>query len=276
MTKLPKISIITPSMNQGTFIERTIRSILEQNYPGLEYIVMDGGSTDETLDILRQYENNLKWSSEKDAGQADAINKGIRLATGDIIAYLNSDDVLEPGALLRVAEYFAAHPEAMWLTGKCRIIDEHDREIRGMITAYKNFLLRHYSYGMLLVTNPISQPATFWRREIMQEFGLFDVNEHLVMDYEYWLRIGRRYSPGILDEYLARFRVHGRAKTVSTNFSNFKQELAVAKKYSRSKAVRTLHYANYALIVTAYVSMAMLSRVVRTLSSLKRKQKYVR
>jgi glycosyltransferase involved in cell wall biosynthesis len=276
MTKLPKISIITPSMNQGTFIERTIRSILEQNYPGLEYIVMDGGSTDETLDILRQYENNLKWSSEKDAGQADAINKGIRLATGDIIAYLNSDDVLEPGALLRVAEYFAAHPEAMWLTGKCRIIDEHDREIRGMITAYKNFLLRHYSYGMLLVTNPISQPATFWRREIMQEFGLFDVNEHLVMDYEYWLRIGRRYSPGILDEYLARFRVHGRAKTVSTNFSNFKQELAVAKKYSRSKAVRTLHYANYALIVSAYVSMAMLSRVVRTLSSLKRKQKYVR
>lgn len=266
MITLPKISIITPSYNQGQFIERTIRSILEQNYPGLEYIVMDGGSTDGTLDILRQYEKNLKWSSEKDEGQADAINKGIRMATGDIIAYLNSDDVLEPGALLRVAEYFAAHPEAMWLTGKCRIIDEHDREIRPMITAYKNFLLRHYSYRMLLVTNPISQPATFWRRGIVREFGLFDVNEHLVMDYEYWLRIGRHYNPGILDEFLARFRVHGRAKTVSTNFSNFKQELAVAKKYSRSKVVRMLHYANYAIIVSAYVSMALLSRMIRSLS----------
>ena len=267
----PRITIVTPSYNQGPFIERTIRSVLDQGYPNLEYIVVDGGSQDGTIDILRRYENNLKWSSEKDAGQADAINKGIRMSTGDIIAYLNSDDVLEPGALQRVAEYFAAHPETMWLTGKCRIIDEHDREIRGMITAYKNFLLRHFSYEMLLVTNPISQPSTFWRSELVREFGLFDVNEHLVMDYEYWLRIGRRYGPGILDDYLARFRVHGGAKTVSTNFSNFKQELAVAKKYSGSRIVRMLHYANYAIIMSAYVSMAFLSRMIRALSLSKQK-----
>jgi glycosyltransferase involved in cell wall biosynthesis len=239
---------------------------LDQNYPSLEYIIVDGGSQDGTIDVLKKYERRLKWISEKDEGQADAINKGILMATGDIIAYLNSDDVYEPGALQRVAEYFAAHPKTMWLAGKCRIIDEHDREIRGMITAYKNFLLRHYSYRMLLVTNPISQPATFWRRGLVREFGLFDKNEHLVMDYEYWLRIGRRHGPGILDEYLARFRVHGKAKTVSTNFSNFKQELAVAKKYSRSKAVRMLHYANYAIIVSAHVSMALLSRMIRSLS----------
>ena len=266
MKTLPKLSIITPSFNQASFIDRTIRSVLDQNYPSLEYIVVDGGSQDGTIDILKKYERRLKWISEKDEGQADAINKGILMATGDIIAYLNSDDVYEPGALQRVAEYFAAHPEAMWLTGKCRIIDEYDREIRGMITAYKNFLLRHYSYEMLLVTNPISQPATFWRRGLVREFGLFDINEHLVMDYEYWLRIGRRYSPGILNGYLARFRVHGRAKTVSTNFSNFKQELAVAKKYSGSITVRVLHYANYAIIVSAYVSMAFLSRMIRSLS----------
>ncbi len=262
----PKLSIITPSFNQAPFIERTIRSVLDQGYPNLEYIIVDGGSRDGTLDVLRKYEHRLKWTSEKDEGQADAINKGVLAATGDIIAYLNSDDVYEPGALLRVAEYFASHPEAMWLTGRCRIIDDKDREIRGAITAYKNFLLRHYSYGMLLVTNPVSQPATFWRRELVREFGLFDKNEHLVMDYEYWLRIGRRYRPGILDGYLARFRVHGRAKTVSTNFSNFKQELAVAKKYSGSKVVRLLHYANYATIVTAYESMAFLSRIICSLS----------
>jgi glycosyltransferase involved in cell wall biosynthesis len=271
METLPGISIITPSFNQASFIDRTIRSVLDQNYPRLEYIVVDGGSQDGTIDILKKYEHRLKWISEKDEGQADAINKGMTMASGDIIAYLNSDDIYEPDALWRVAEYFAAHPQAIWLTGRCQIIDEKDSEIRGMITAYKNFLLRHYSYGMLLVTNPISQPATFWRREIVREFGLFDKNEHLVMDYEYWLRIGRRYSPGILDEYLARFRVHGRAKTVSTNFSNFKQELAVAKKYSRSKAVRVLHYANYAIIVTAYVSMSLLSRMIRSLSLSKQK-----
>ncbi len=269
--QLPKISIITPSYNQGPFIERTIQSVLDQGYPDLEYIVMDGGSTDGTIEVLKRYEHRLKWSSEKDAGQADAINKGIRLATGDIIAYLNSDDVLEPGALLRVAEYFAAHPKTMWLTGKCRIIDKQDREIRGMITAYKNFLLRHYSYEMLLVTNPVSQPATFWRRELVREFGLFDVNEHLVMDYEYWLRIGRRYGPGVLDEYLARFRVHGGAKTQATNFSNFRQELDVAKKYSPSRMVRLLHYANYALIVAAYVSMAFFSRSIRAIFPGKRR-----
>ncbi len=266
MKTLPKLSIITPSLNQGAFIERTIKSVLDQNYPNLEYLVIDGGSTDGTVDILRRYEHRLKWISEQDEGQADAINKGIGMSTGDIVAYLNSDDVYEPGALHRVAEYFAAHPEVMWLTGKCRIIDEHDREIRSMITAYKNFLLRHYSYGMLLVTNPISQPATFWRRGLVREFGLFDKNEHLVMDYEYWLRIGRRYGPGILNGYLARFRVHGRAKTVSTNFSNFRQELAVSKKYSASITVRVLHYANYAIIVSAYVSMAFLSRMIRSLS----------
>ena len=270
MRTLPKISIITPSYNQGQYIERTIRSILDQRYPNLEYLIIDGGSTDVTIDILKQYAPRLKWISEKDEGQADAINKGIRLATGDIIAYLNSDDVYEPGTLDSVARFFAEHPDAMWLTGKCRIIDEQDREIRRMITAYKNFLLRHYSYGMLLVTNPISQPATFWRRKLLPEFGLFDKNEHLVMDYEYWLRIGRRNRPGILDEYLAQFRVHGGAKTVSTNFSNFKHELAVAKKYSRSKTVRMLHYANYAIIVSVYVSMRFLSRFTRMFSFSKR------
>src|SRR3989338_7304504 len=107
MTK-PCISIITPSFNQGAFIERTIESVLGQGYPNLEYIVMDGGSTDETLSILRRYGDRLTWTSEKDKGQSDAINKGIKRATGEIVAYINSDDVYEPGAFDRVAAYFAA------------------------------------------------------------------------------------------------------------------------------------------------------------------------
>jgi glycosyltransferase involved in cell wall biosynthesis len=200
MAGAPKISIITPSFNQGPFIERTIRSVLDQEYPNFEYIVMDGGSMDGTIEILRKYEGRLKWISQKDEGQADAINKGIGVATGDVIAYLNSDDVYEPGTLKKVADQFSAHPETLWLTGHCRIIDEQDREIRRPITAYKNFLLRHYSHSLLLITNPISQPATFWRRQVIDELGVFNKNEHFVMDYDYWLRIGKRYPLAVLDD----------------------------------------------------------------------------
>jgi glycosyltransferase involved in cell wall biosynthesis len=249
----PKISIITPSYNQGPFIERTIRSILDQNYLNLEYIVMDGGSTDGTIDILKKYGERLKWISRPDEGQSDAINKGIAMATGDIIAYLNSDDVYEPGALERVAECFSAHPESMWLTGRCRIIDEDDYEVRKPITAYKNALLRCFSYRLLLVTNPISQPATFWRRGIVEEFGAFDRGEHLVMDYEYWLRIGRKYRPAIVDDYLARFRVHAASKTSSSFLTTFRREMEIAKRYSDSTALNALHYLSYRGISSIYL-----------------------
>lgn len=252
MQTFPRISVITPSFNQGWFIERTIKSVSEQNYPNLEYIVIDGGSTDKTLEILKKYEKKLTWVSEPDKGQTDAINKGIRMATGDIIAYLNSDDMYEEGALHTVARFFLNNPSVMWLTGRCRIVDEDDREVRKMITAYKNFLLTHYSYNMLLITNPISQPSTFWRKEVVKEFGLFDINEHLVMDYEYWLRVGKVYSPGIIKDCLSRFRVHKSSKTASSNYLNFKQELAVSKKYSSSKAIFIIHYLSYLGICSVY------------------------
>ena len=252
MTKVPKITIITPSYNQAQFIERTIRSVLDQNYPELEYIVMDGGSTDGTIEILKRYEQRLKWNSQKDEGQADAINKGMMRATGDILAYLNSDDVLEPDALRLVAGYFMSHPKTMWLTGKCRIIDEQDREGRRLITAYKNFLLRRWTYSLLLVTNPISQPATFWRRAVIDECGLFEKSEHLVMDYDYWLRIGRKYPLSVLDDYLAAFRVYATSKTSSSFLITFRRELELARRYSPSRALNALHFLSYAGIASVY------------------------
>ncbi len=263
MGHYPKISVITPSYNQGRFIERTIRSVLDQNYPNLEYIVMDGGSQDGTLDILKKYEERLTWVSEKDKGQADAINKGIIRSSGDIIAYLNSDDLYEPGALHRVAEHFRTHPETMWLTGKCRIIDEKDREIRRPITAYKNFLLRHYSYPLLLVTNPVSQPATFWRRKLIDEIGLFDRNEHYVMDYDYWLRIGKMYPLLAVDDALAEFRVYTSSKTSSAFLKSFRQELEAAKRHSSSLVLVGLHWLSYLGISAAYLVLNSLARIRR-------------
>lgn len=159
---LPKISIITPSYNQAPYIEATLRSVLdEQDYPNLEYWVIDGGSTDGTLDILRRYEGRLRWISEPDGGQADAINKGMRLATGDILAWMNSDDLYAPGALRVAGEYFAAHPETMFLYGDALAIDEHDAShgIRVHVRAADADYLVNTG-------DPIVQPASFWRREV--------------------------------------------------------------------------------------------------------------
>lgn len=255
---MPRITIITPSFNQGRFIERTIKSVLDQGYPNLEYIVVDGGSTDETLSILRRYESRLQWISEKDKGQSDAINKGLKRATGEIIAYINSDDVYEPGAFNIAARYLTDNPSVMWLTGRCNIIDEDDRPMRGLITAYKNFLLDRYSYNILLITNAISQPATFLRAALFAEHGLFDVNQHRVMDYEYWLRIGRRHDPAVLNQYLAAFRVYRASKTSSAFRDTFKDELEVAKRYSHSKLLNGLHRLSVLGICAVYAALSLL------------------
>src|SRR5258706_6083465 len=136
----PRISIVTPSFNQAAYVDATIRSVLDQRYPNLEYIVVDGGSTDGSVDIIRRYEDRLTyWVSEPDRGQADAINKGLARATGEIRAYLNSDDLYLPGALLRVAAEYRAHPDADIICGVCRVIDEHGRMVgqrQGTITSF--------------------------------------------------------------------------------------------------------------------------------------------
>ena len=184
MEKLPKISIVTPSLNQGQFIERTILSVFNQDYPNIEYIVMDGGSTDNTLEILKKYENRLVWKSEPDNGQSDAINKGFRMVTGEIIGWLNSDDTYEPGAFKTVVHFFTDHPDVDLLYGDCNIIDRHDKIIgifEGGEFAYKKNLLN--------LNCTIPQPATFFRRNIFNDVGYLDTSFHFSMDFEYWLRI---------------------------------------------------------------------------------------
>ena len=253
-----KISIITPSFNQASFIERTIQSVLSQNYPDLEYIVMDGGSTDGTVEILQKYEDKIIWKSEKDNGQSDAINKGLKMATGDIVAYLNSDDTYESGALKKVAEFFQKNPDKKWAYGKCKIINENDQEIRKPITFYKNLLLKKFSYAKLLSENFISQPATFWKHEIHSEIGFFDENEHYCMDYEFWLRLGKKYPAGVIDAYLANFRYYTNSKSGGVNKKQFQDELRLAKKYgANNKLSIALHYLNYWKTTIIYRLMTM-------------------
>ena len=253
---LPKISIITPSYNQGDFIEQTIQSVLSQKYPNLEYIVIDGGSNDRTLEILRKYNQDLYWISEPDRGQSHAINKGLQLATGEVIAYLNSDDLYEQGALLKVGEFFASNPKAVWLTGMCRTIDQEGREMRKAITAYKNFWLRLNNYKVLLVLDYISQPATFWRRNLIESVGSFDETLRYAMDYDYSLRVGRHFKLWVLNDYLASFRVHLNSKAGASAHAQFDSDLDIAQRYMTSSTIfYKLHKLHNAIIIKVYSTL---------------------
>lgn len=207
-----KISVITPSFNQGAYIERTLRSVSDQQGDfEIEHIVIDGGSTDQTTDILRRHTPAVRWISERDEGQSDAINKGFRMATGDILAWLNSDDTYAPGALARVAAEYRRKPFA-WCFGHCRVIDEEDREIREVVTRYKVAQCRHYSYRRLLRRDFVSQPAAFFTSEAYRQVGEISRELTYSMDYDYWLRLGQRWDPCFIDEFLANFRWHTRSK----------------------------------------------------------------
>lgn len=249
-----KISVVTPSFNQGKYIERTILSVLTQKGDfDLEYIIIDGGSTDNTLEIIQKYRKELLWLSEKDRGQSDAINKGFSVATGDTFAWLNSDDTYEPGALAEVAEMYKQF-SFQWCFGNCRIIDEEDREIRRLITSYKISESKRYSCKRLLSKDFISQPAVFFTRNVYQEIGPLDLNCVYSMDYDYWLRIGKKYHPHYIDQFLANFRWHGQSKN-STNFKKAALETYLtAKKHATSQDKWPIirHYLHYQTLSLLY------------------------
>lgn len=209
--RLPSISLVTPSLNQGPFIRATIESVLSQEYPELEYLVQDGGSTDETLDILRRYEGWITWISEKDRGQADAINRGLHRARGEVLGYLNSDDVLRPGALHAVGEAFASRPETLFVYGRAAYLNTEGKTV-------SPYLVRPDALKRLADACFIAQPAAFFRRKVWDEVGDFDETLHHTMDYDYWLRIAERYGAScgaFLDRELAGCRMHADAKTVA-------------------------------------------------------------
>jgi glycosyltransferase involved in cell wall biosynthesis len=213
--KSPLISIVTPSYNQAQFIRATIDSVLSQGYPNLEYFVIDGGSTDGTIDILKSYGDKIHWVSEKDAGQTDAINKGMRMAKGEILAYLNSDDVYMPGALTAVAEYYT-RTHADWITGDCIVIDVDGRPNHGgwLVRGYKRFLMALYSSTTLRIADSmLPQPSTFWSRKAWERVGEFNVKYRYVMDYDYWLRMAKYFRPHDLKIVLSGFRAQPDSKS---------------------------------------------------------------
>jgi glycosyltransferase involved in cell wall biosynthesis len=204
----PKISVVTPSYNQGKFIEETIRSVLLQGYPDLEYFIIDGGSTDDSVEIIRKYEPWLSyWVSEKDRGQSDAINKGWVRASGEIVAYLNSDDLYTQRALGEVALEFGDHPEYAVIHGQTITTDQEGKQ-RGIFGS--SFDLISSIDGC---NDTVAQPSAFIRRKALLDIGLMDINLHRAMDYDLWLRLRVKYPFHYVPRCWSKFRCHPKSKS---------------------------------------------------------------
>ena len=243
MNPQPKISIITPSYNQGRFIEETIKSVLDQGYPNIELIIIDGGSTDNTVEILKKYDGKIKWVSEKDRGQSDAIIKGFMVASGEILTWLCSDDIYLPGALSKIAGHFEANPKLALLFGKSHYIDEAGKLVGEYPTG-------EFDHEEMATFNMISQPSAFFTKEAYINSGGLDVELTYAMDYDLWLRITKEGRVEYIPEFLSSYRLHDKSKTVS-NFHALKQSkeiLDTVRKYFSFSPLNRIYVYSYLLI----------------------------
>jgi glycosyltransferase involved in cell wall biosynthesis len=213
MIESPLVSVITPSFNQARYLEATIQSVIGQDYPRIEYIIVDGGSTDGSVDVIKKYQDKLSWwVSEKDKGQTDAINKGFNRAKGEILAWINSDDTYNPGAVGEAVKYLVNHPEVALVYADCNFIDEEDRIIGKFNSAQTDIrrLRRGYVH--------IPQQTMFFRAKYWKELGPLDPSFYFAMDYDLWTRIAAhapfKYLAG---KTWANFRLHTSGKTIAAD-----------------------------------------------------------
>jgi glycosyltransferase involved in cell wall biosynthesis len=221
--KPPLVTVVTPCLNAARFVEQTIRSVLDQDYPRLEYLVMDGGSTDGTIDILRRYEHSLYWQSTPDRGTADAINRGFALGKGEILAFLNADDLYHPHAVSTAVRSLRDHPQAAGVYGDAWWIDEQGARIAP-------YPVRDFDRTLLERECFICQPASFFRRGAFESTGGLDPDFNLTFDYDFWLRLTRTFSIERIDAILADSRMHHANKTLSQRDRIFRETFQVLKR----------------------------------------------
>jgi glycosyltransferase involved in cell wall biosynthesis len=230
-----RISIITPSFNQAGYIEQTILSVMRQDHDDVEHLVMDGGSSDETVALLKKYPH-LRWVSEKDSGQSNAINRGFRKATGDIVAWLNSDDFYEENVFGDVVRYFEAHAECMLLYGDITFVDASGKVLfraTGETIDYER---------LIACPDIVRQPSFFWRRTLIEELGGVDEDLHLVMDFDFFLRIGKRYRFHYLARNLSFYRYYETNKSLSMVRRQVREMFRVYRKNNIRLSARILRF----------------------------------
>ena len=257
--ELPSISVITPCLNAAGTIQAALASVREQGYPRVEHVVVDGGSTDGTLEILESAPG-IRYISEPDRGRPDAANKGVGLSTGEVVAWLNADDRYEPGALVEVGEALARAPGAPWATGYCRIIDAEDREIRRFISGYKNLLLRHWSYGLYLTQNFVADPATFVRRQALEAVGPLDERYRISHDYDLWLRVARLGRPIVLRRDLASFRMTEGTLSMAGFELQFREHAEIARRHANGHRLPLVTNALMSRLIPAVYRVLRLRR----------------
>lgn len=260
-----KFTIVTPTLNRRAYLASTGDSIRRQTGDfDLEWLVIDGGSTDGSVEWLGEQaatDPRIRYTSGPDAGQSDAINKGLAMASGDVVAWLNADDLYAEGALAAVADALVQHAQAQWLVGRYEVIDEHDRLIRELIVRYKQRKLSRYRYATLLRENVIPQPAVFWRRSFGHQVGLLDTSLHWTMDYDLWLRMAKVSPPLVLDRLVARFRHHQTSKSGDFNRRQFDEGRDVAQRHAQGDRLSLmLHRLNVEKIVCGYRMLRLLGR----------------
>jgi glycosyltransferase involved in cell wall biosynthesis len=231
---LPKISIVTPSFNQAKYLEETIRSVISQNYPNLEYIIIDGDSSDSSQDIIKRYSDSLAyWVSEKDEGQSHAIEKGFSIATGDIFGWINSDDLLLPNALFLVAEHFLSNPTHHFVHGDCQLINENSdifcnldapNGIRSMTWSLEDSLRNWPKYWF-------AQQSTFWTASLWRKSGGLNHNLHYAMDLELWHRFSKHCQLHKIHNNLAAYRIHSEAKCYHDFLPSILENMKISGKY---------------------------------------------
>lgn len=249
----PKISIIIPTYNGGKYIEETLNSIFEQNYRNIEVIIQDGGSSDNSISIFKKYANKYKclvWESKKDNGQLDAITKGIRKSNGDIIGFINSDDVYLNGSFNKIATAYTKNPKCLWIAGQGIVTNSEGKEIAHFVSIYKNLLLKLNKYHLLLMVNYLMQPSVFFTKQAYKKYGPFIGSGRYVLEYDMWLKLGRNQMPALINSPLSAFRLRNISFSVTQVRNILKEDATIAKNYTNSKIIFYLHLVhNYARLL---------------------------
>ncbi|MHB8482301.1 MAG: glycosyltransferase family 2 protein [Nitrospiria bacterium] len=223
----PLVTIVTPSYNQGRFLEETIQSVLNQSYPNIEYIIVDGGSIDQSVEVLRKYESRISyWISEKDQGQTDAINKGFRMAKGDLVGWINSDDFLEPTAVAQVVSSYQINPQSVLFHGRLRVIDE-----LGGLIEIRNPRHAVSLNGLLNGFDQVSQPGSFYLRKAVEKGGFLDTELCVAMDFDLWLRLLKFGSAQYIPDILANYRVYPQTKSKTLKGVSWQENNKILNKY---------------------------------------------
>ncbi len=251
-----KISVAMSSLNGAESLEQSILSVLNQDTTAdVQFVVMDGGSTDGTVDILKKYGSRITWRSEKDKCPSDALNKAFALCDGDIMAWINADDFYEPGAFEVAVKTFENNPDAQWMAGYYRMINSAGHEIRRLQAKYKHLLMRNYSYPLLVAENTFAQPSVFMRREALARVMPLDYESVncCAFDYELWLNLGKLGRPVIVPNVLSNFRYLPDSITGSRTAELFRAELNYARKEFRSHPIAVMiHHLNWLKIRIFY------------------------